>query len=190
MQIDQQAARVVRASVASRASVSLRVLAALAIGALLYFAQAAVVPIALAVLSALVLTAPVEALYRIGPPRVSGAVVRRLVLGHRGRRDGRADTGRAQGRGGKLQRWPAVDAVSESKRDGDAARALDRPQTRADRRSAGGGCGQRAEPASRSGANRLGVGARQGGAPKRLRQSPARGAPINAPQRPTGQRRP
>jgi len=69
MQIDQQAARAGRTSVASRASVSLRVLAALAIGALLYFAQAAFVPIALAVLLALVLTAPVEALHRIGLPR-------------------------------------------------------------------------------------------------------------------------
>jgi len=80
MQIDQQAARAGRTSVASRASVSLRVLAALAIGALLYFAQAAFVPIALAVLFALVLTAPVEALHRIGLPRSLSAIIVMVVL--------------------------------------------------------------------------------------------------------------
>jgi predicted PurR-regulated permease PerM len=55
-------------------------LAALAVGALLYFAHEVFVPIALALLFAIVLSTPVEALYRRGLPRVLGAFALLLVL--------------------------------------------------------------------------------------------------------------
>jgi len=65
-----------------RASASLRVLAALAIGALLYVAHAAFIPVALACLFALILTGPVESLHRLGVPRsVSALVVLVLLAG-------------------------------------------------------------------------------------------------------------
>jgi predicted PurR-regulated permease PerM len=59
---------------------SLRVLAALAIGALLYIAHAAFIPIALAALFALILTGPVEALRRLGLPRAIGALAVMVLL--------------------------------------------------------------------------------------------------------------
>src|SRR6202161_4436286 len=58
-----------------RSSVAIRLLVGLAIGALLYFAHAVFVPIALAVLFSLLLTAPVEALHRRGLPRSASAIV-------------------------------------------------------------------------------------------------------------------
>jgi len=54
---------------AARSSTSIRILAALALGAFLYFAHAVVVPVVLAFLFALVLTTPVEVLYRYKVPR-------------------------------------------------------------------------------------------------------------------------
>ena len=64
----------------SRSSLAVRSLSALAIGALLYFAHAAFIPIALAVLFSLLLTAPVEALHRRGLPRSASAIVVLVVL--------------------------------------------------------------------------------------------------------------
>jgi len=64
----------------SRSSMAVRLLAGLAIGALLYFAHAAFIPIALAVLFSLLLTAPVEALHRRGLPRSASAIVVLAVL--------------------------------------------------------------------------------------------------------------
>jgi predicted PurR-regulated permease PerM len=61
--------------------VSLRVLAALAIGAVLYFGHATFIPIALAVLFSLILTAPVEALHRLGLPRAVSAILALVLLG-------------------------------------------------------------------------------------------------------------
>jgi predicted PurR-regulated permease PerM len=55
--------------------VAVRSLSALAIGAVLYFAHAAFIPIALAVLFSLLLTPPVEALHRRGLPRSASAIV-------------------------------------------------------------------------------------------------------------------
>jgi predicted PurR-regulated permease PerM len=63
-----------------RSSVAIRLLVALAIGALLYFAHAVFVPIALAVLLSLLLTAPVEALHRRGLPRSVSALMVLIVL--------------------------------------------------------------------------------------------------------------
>jgi predicted PurR-regulated permease PerM len=63
-----------------RSSVAIRLLAALAIGALLYFAHAVFIPIALAVLLSLLLTAPVEALHRRGLPRSASALLVLVVL--------------------------------------------------------------------------------------------------------------
>jgi predicted PurR-regulated permease PerM len=63
------------ASAAVPASLSLRLLAAVAVGAALYLAQAALIPVALAVLVTLVLTTPVEALYRRGLPRTLSAAL-------------------------------------------------------------------------------------------------------------------
>jgi predicted PurR-regulated permease PerM len=64
----------------SRSSIALRLLAGLAIGALLYFAHAVFVPIALAVLLSLLLTSPVEALHRRGLPRSASAILVLVVL--------------------------------------------------------------------------------------------------------------
>jgi len=58
----------------------MRLLAGLAIGALLYFAHAVFIPIALAVLFSLILTSPVEALHRRGLPRSVSAIVVLVVL--------------------------------------------------------------------------------------------------------------
>jgi predicted PurR-regulated permease PerM len=58
-----------------RSSSALVFLAAGAAGLLLYFAHAVFIPIALAVLFALLLSAPVEALNRWGLPRAAGAVL-------------------------------------------------------------------------------------------------------------------
>ena len=63
-----------------RSSLAIRMLTALAIGALLYFAHAAFIPLALAVLFSLLLTPPVEALQRRGLPRSVSAVVVLVVL--------------------------------------------------------------------------------------------------------------
>ena len=63
-----------------RSSLAIRLLTALAIGALLYFAHAAFIPIALAVLFSLLLTPPVEALHRRGLPRSASTIVVLVVL--------------------------------------------------------------------------------------------------------------
>ena len=63
-----------------RSSVAMRLPVALAIGALLYFAHAVFIPIALAVLLSLLLTAPVEALHRRGLPRSASALFVLVVL--------------------------------------------------------------------------------------------------------------
>jgi predicted PurR-regulated permease PerM len=63
-----------------RSSVAIRLLSALAIGALLYFAHAVFIPIALAVLFSLLLTAPVEALHRRGLPRSASALLVLVAL--------------------------------------------------------------------------------------------------------------
>ncbi len=60
--------------------VPLRVLAAIAIGAVLYYGHAAFVPVALALLFWLVLTTPVEALHRRGVPRSVAAILILLLL--------------------------------------------------------------------------------------------------------------
>src|ERR1017187_5284879 len=52
-----------------RSSVPVRVLGVVAVGAVLYVAPGAFIPIALAILFALILTTPVEALHRRGVPR-------------------------------------------------------------------------------------------------------------------------
>ena len=78
-QPDSSALKRISAS-SSRSSVAIRLLAGLAIGALLYFAHAAFTPIALAVLFSLLLTAPVEALHRCGLPRSASAIVVLVVL--------------------------------------------------------------------------------------------------------------
>src|ERR1700693_1137540 len=64
----------------SRSSMAIRLLAGLAISALLYFAHAVFIPIALAVLFSLLLTSPVEALHRHGLPRSASAIVVLAVL--------------------------------------------------------------------------------------------------------------
>jgi predicted PurR-regulated permease PerM len=58
-----------------QASIALRVLVAILCGAVLYFAQAALIPVALAMLFALVLSSPVESLHRQGLPRSASAVL-------------------------------------------------------------------------------------------------------------------
>src|ERR1035438_7996063 len=60
---------------APRSSVPVRVLAVVAVGAVLYFGHAAFIPIALAILFALILTTPVEALHRRGVPRSAAALL-------------------------------------------------------------------------------------------------------------------
>jgi len=73
--------RIKRISASSpRSSVAIRLLVALAIGALFYFAHAVFIPIALAVLFSLLLTAPVEALHRRGLPRSASALLVLVVL--------------------------------------------------------------------------------------------------------------
>jgi predicted PurR-regulated permease PerM len=81
MHAERQVTTEVRADAASsRASVSVRVLALLAVGALLYFGHAVFIPIALAILFSLILTAPVEALHRLGLPRSLSAILIMAVL--------------------------------------------------------------------------------------------------------------
>jgi predicted PurR-regulated permease PerM len=69
-----------RIGASPRSGVAIRMLVALAIGALLYFAHAVFIPIALAVLLSLLLTAPVEALHRRGLPRSASAIMVLIVL--------------------------------------------------------------------------------------------------------------
>jgi predicted PurR-regulated permease PerM len=64
----------------AHSSVPVRVLAALAVGTLLYVAHAAFIPVALALLFALILTSPVEALHRRGVPRSAAALLMLLVI--------------------------------------------------------------------------------------------------------------
>lgn len=64
----------------SRSVTALRILAAGAIGLLLYYAHVAFVPIALALLFALVLSGPVEMLHGVGVPRSASALLLMLVL--------------------------------------------------------------------------------------------------------------
>ncbi len=59
---------------------AVRVLVAGALGLLLYFAHVAFVPVALALLLALVLSGPVELLRRVGLPRGVGAVIVMLLI--------------------------------------------------------------------------------------------------------------
>jgi predicted PurR-regulated permease PerM len=59
---------------------AVRVLVAGAVGVLLYFGHAAFIPLALALLAALVLSGPVELMNRIGVPRSVGAFLIMLVL--------------------------------------------------------------------------------------------------------------
>jgi predicted PurR-regulated permease PerM len=60
--------------------VPLRILAAIAVGVVLYYGHAAFIPVALAVLFWLVLTTPVEALHRRGVPRSAAAILILLVF--------------------------------------------------------------------------------------------------------------
>jgi len=60
--------------------IPLRLLAAIGIGAVLYYGHAAFIPIALALLFWLVLTTPVEALHRRGMPRSAAAILILLVV--------------------------------------------------------------------------------------------------------------
>jgi len=81
MHVERQATTDVRRSLPpERATVSVRILAMLAVGALLYFGHAVFIPIALAILFALILTAPVEALHRLRLPRARSAVLVLVVL--------------------------------------------------------------------------------------------------------------
>jgi predicted PurR-regulated permease PerM len=59
---------------ATRSNTALRILATISVGAVLYFARAAIAPVALAVLFSLLLTAPVELLNRRGVPRSAAAL--------------------------------------------------------------------------------------------------------------------
>jgi predicted PurR-regulated permease PerM len=66
----------------ARSSTSIRTLAALGLGAFLYFGHAVVIPVVLAILIALILTAPVEALHRFKVPRgVTALALLLAVLG-------------------------------------------------------------------------------------------------------------
>lgn len=60
---------------------AVRILLAGAIGLLLYVGHVAFVPVALALLLALVLSGPVELLHRVGLPRGVGAVIVMLIIG-------------------------------------------------------------------------------------------------------------
>jgi predicted PurR-regulated permease PerM len=64
----------------ARGTAALRVLAAGVLGALFYFAHAALVPIVLALLFSLILSKPVEALHRRGLPRSSAAILVLVIL--------------------------------------------------------------------------------------------------------------
>jgi predicted PurR-regulated permease PerM len=65
-----------------RSSVALMLLASGMMGTLLYFARGAFIPVALAVLFALLLSGPVEALHRKGLPRsVSALLILAIILG-------------------------------------------------------------------------------------------------------------
>jgi predicted PurR-regulated permease PerM len=67
---------------AARSSTSIRTLATLALGAVLYLAHAVVIPVVLAILFALILTTPVEALHRFRIPRgVTALALLLAVLG-------------------------------------------------------------------------------------------------------------
>jgi predicted PurR-regulated permease PerM len=68
------------AQAVGRSPLAVRLLLAAAVGALLYVAQSAVIPVVLAVLFALIQTAPVEALHRRGVPRSAAAILILLVL--------------------------------------------------------------------------------------------------------------
>jgi predicted PurR-regulated permease PerM len=59
---------------------AVRVLLAGAVGVLLYVGHAAFIPVALALLAALVLSGPVELMHRLGLPRSLGALLMTLVL--------------------------------------------------------------------------------------------------------------
>jgi len=77
--VSSDVAPFVRRSVIPR-STPLRVLAAVAIGCVLYFGRSALIPIALAILFSLVLSTPVEALHRHGLPRSVAAILILLVI--------------------------------------------------------------------------------------------------------------
>src|SRR5580658_1715958 len=64
----------------ARSSAAIRTLAILAIGTFLYFAHAVVIPVVLAILFALILTAPVEALHRFRIPRIVTALALLLAI--------------------------------------------------------------------------------------------------------------
>jgi predicted PurR-regulated permease PerM len=64
----------------ARSSTSIRTLAILALGTFLYLAHAVVIPVVLAILFALILTAPVEALHRWKIPRVVTALALLLAV--------------------------------------------------------------------------------------------------------------
>lgn len=73
----------------ARSSTSMRTLAILAVGAFLYMAHAVVIPVVLAILFALILTAPVEALHRFRVPR--GVTALALLLAALGLLSGAVD---------------------------------------------------------------------------------------------------
>jgi|HubBroStandDraft_1064217.scaffolds.fasta_scaffold04458_3 predicted PurR-regulated permease PerM len=64
----------------ARSSTSIRMLAVIALGTLLYLAHAVVIPVVLAILFALILTAPVEALHRFRIPRIVTALALLLAI--------------------------------------------------------------------------------------------------------------
>src|SRR5215475_9478861 len=64
----------------ARASRALVVLATVAVAALLYFAHEVFIPVALALLFALVLSNAVEGLHRVGLPRAVSAFLMLLIL--------------------------------------------------------------------------------------------------------------
>ncbi len=78
--MDRPTSSTVRPHPSLRGVTSLRVLAAIAILGLLYVGHAVFIPLALAVLLALILAGPVEALHRIGVPRSVSAFVVVLLL--------------------------------------------------------------------------------------------------------------
>ncbi|HEY6923389.1 MAG TPA: AI-2E family transporter [Steroidobacteraceae bacterium] len=65
---------------AGRTSAALIILASIALGALLYFGHEVFIPVALALLFAVVLSSPVEGLHRWGLPRAVGGFVLLLVV--------------------------------------------------------------------------------------------------------------
>ena len=76
---------------APRSNTALRILATIGVGAVLYFARAAIAPVALAVLFSLLLTTPVELLNRRGVPRSAAAlaILAEIVAVRHGRDGGR-----------------------------------------------------------------------------------------------------